>query len=331
MGKRKGYKKGSAITSGNQSAITLREEISGRMNSKGSSNNFKSVLKMQHLQNLAVWAGGEGAVPSLAAFLGHRLAACSEATGIPLDPSLFPCQRCETILQPGHNCTVRIETNKAKVQRRCKKSKNPTQNNVVYTCHFCSHRNLKRGTPKGYMKELYSSLRKSALELNPIISTDQRPASPERGIESTREINENMEEIISLNESEKGTKSTGEINEKMEEIISLNELPILELESSHPNTHLATTTEILVENSPATPLVRRGAILLEGKRRKRSKSGSKKPIGSESNSATMDAENSFSGSSKRRRKSWSSLKEISESSERKNTRNITNLAIPFFE
>ncbi|XWS49944.1 hypothetical protein CRYUN_Cryun12cG0046000 [Craigia yunnanensis] len=44
--------------------------------------------------------------------------------------------------------------NRAKARHRCKKHIS-TQNSVVYNCHFCSHWNLKRGTPKGHMKEMY--------------------------------------------------------------------------------------------------------------------------------------------------------------------------------
>lgn len=79
------------------------------------------------------------------------------------DAMLF--NRCESILQPGHNCTVRIEKNKSKVQRRHKKPHLTTQNNVVYKCHFCSHRNLMRGTSKGYVKEICPPKPKPALKL----------------------------------------------------------------------------------------------------------------------------------------------------------------------
>ncbi|XWS48925.1 hypothetical protein CRYUN_Cryun13aG0119000 [Craigia yunnanensis] len=138
-----------------QNPISLREEASGKKQTKGGSSNIKAILKHEHLQNLAVWASGEASIPSLASFFGNRLAADGEATAIPPDTSFFPCQRCETILQPGFNCMVRIEKNRAKARHRHKKPHILTQNSVVYNCHFCSHRNLKRGTPKGHMKEMY--------------------------------------------------------------------------------------------------------------------------------------------------------------------------------
>lgn len=165
-----------------QKTVSLREEASGKKQTRGGgSTNVKAVLKHEHLQNLAVWASGESSIPSLASFFGHRLAADGEASAIPQDPSFFPCQRCETILQPGFNCTVRIERNLANTRHRRKKPHISTQNTVVYNCHFCLHRNLKRGTPKGHMKEMYppksktssiSKVVKSRI-LKPIISSDK--------------------------------------------------------------------------------------------------------------------------------------------------------------
>lgn len=67
---------------------------------------------------------------------------------------LVLCNRRESILEPGENCTVRIEKNKVKTRRRCNKMKISTQNNVVYTCHFYSYQNIVRGTLEGYMKEI---------------------------------------------------------------------------------------------------------------------------------------------------------------------------------
>ena len=49
---------------------------------------MKSILKLQHLKSLAMWASKEAFIPSLGAFLGHRLMTCGDP-----DPSLFPCQR----------------------------------------------------------------------------------------------------------------------------------------------------------------------------------------------------------------------------------------------
>ncbi|KAH6761074.1 hypothetical protein C2S52_008240 [Perilla frutescens var. hirtella] len=124
--------------------------------------NAKTMCKIDHLKNLALWAA---AVPSLGTFIGERLVATSEALDLRGDPSLFVCERCESILQPGTNCTVRIEKNKSKVRRRRKKLNPNAQNNLVHRCHTCSHRSLMRGTPNGYVKEICPPKPKSTLQL----------------------------------------------------------------------------------------------------------------------------------------------------------------------
>ncbi|GFZ01381.1 hypothetical protein Acr_14g0010160 [Actinidia rufa] len=241
-------------SSGSQHSISLREESSGK---RQTSVNVKSMLKLEHAQNLAVWAASEAFGPSLGAFFGHRLAALREALGSSPDPTLFPCQRCESILQPGYNCTIRIEKNTAKAKHRRRRPNISTKNKVVYKCHFCSHRNLKRGTPRGHMKELCPPKAKPSFKSEPSRSTVLNPVISEDG-------------------------ATGNIEVKMTDDIA----------------------------SPTTPS---GTTLLEANRRKRNRSGSKKVVESESNSATIDAETSVSTSNKRKRKSWTSLKEIAES------------------
>ena len=80
---------------------------------------------------------------------------------------------------------------------------------------------------------------------------------------------------------------------------------------------------------PATPLVRSGTNLLDAKRRKRNRSISKKLVGTESNSTPTDVEKATSTSNKRRKKSWTSLREFSDSAEHDSSPKITNLTIPF--
>ncbi|XP_059661787.1 uncharacterized protein LOC132307916 [Cornus florida] len=285
MGKRGPKKQAPNVTGGSQASITLREESGGK---KKMTTNTKLNLKVQHMKSLAVWASSDVSIPSLAAFFGNRLAACGEATGIPPDPSLFSCQRCESILQPGHNCTVRIEKNRAKVRHRRKKMNNLTQNNVIYKCHFCSHRNLMRGTPGGHMKDICPKA-KPSLKSGSANPTFQKSVSSEKAMRSNVEMN------------------------KMEEV-ALPAIP-----GDNP-----------VSSSPATPLVKPVTTLLEGRARKRNRSGVKKPAAYESSPAAKDAEIAVSTSSKRKRKSWTSLKEIARSSERDNSRNLTNIPIPFF-
>ncbi|KAJ4950916.1 hypothetical protein NE237_027748 [Protea cynaroides] len=310
MGKKEENRRGRTPSSVRQGSLTLREESSGRKQTKGGSNNVKSILKKQHLQNLAVWAAGEASIPSLGALYGHRLANCAEAMGTPLDPSLFLCQRCESILQPGYNCTIRIEKNRAKVRRRRKKLNNPTQNNVVYTCHFCSERNLKKGMPKDHKKEICLSRPKPASELELVSSTPH---------ESTILLEKGIERIQG--------------NDNMEESISLEKTSILESKSDGPDVHLAIRGQTPQRNIPVTPLAKTSLALSEGKgkgkKRKKRGSGSNQAGGTECNSATADSERGASTSSKRKRKSWTTLKEMVENSERQNS-HITNLSIPFF-
>ncbi|CAK9142228.1 unnamed protein product [Ilex paraguariensis] len=287
MGKKGSNKKAVNLTSGSQSSVTLREESSGK---KQTNVNVKSMLKLEHIKNIAVWASGEATIPSLGAFFGHRFAACAEALGTPPDPSLFPCQRCESILQPGDNCTVRIEKNQKRAQHRRKKPCTPTQNNVVYKCHFCSHRNIKRGTPRGHMKEIYPGKAKPPSKSEPANCTVHKPTSTE-------------------------TTTTGNV-----EVNKMDEVTLPELEVAIDGS---------ASKTPATPSVRTGLSLLDAKMRKRNRSGSKKAAESESSPVTRDVEKASSASNKRKRKPWTSLKEIAESSDQSNNRDFTNLTVTF--
>ncbi|VVA40679.1 PREDICTED: RNase P [Prunus dulcis] len=392
MGRRGGAKRTGNTAYGSNNTISLREELTGKKQTKGPAVNAKSALKLEHLQRLAVWAGGEASVPSLGAFFAHTLASAQEALGVPPDPSLFTCQRCETILQPGLNCTVRIEKNRSKKRRKSKKPTSFSQNNVVYTCHFCSHRNLKRGTPHGHMKVICPTKTKTTSKLKHAKSISQKSVSSKKSIVAEDEVRKANEiaasEIIQANEiasSEIAREiqaneiASSEIareiqrNETASEIenetasseiareIQVNETASSEiareiqenetasLEIAKENCIVETWAdedevtivnemassamagEIPMVDSPETPKVRTGpTLLLGGKRRKRNKSVSKKPAEPENSPTPTDAENTGSMSNKRRRKKWTSLKEIAESSEHKNIRNISDLTIPFF-
>ncbi|KAI4974068.1 hypothetical protein ZWY2020_042152 [Hordeum vulgare] len=150
MGKQPGNTGPSSASRSANQAVSLREETSGKAQV-----DVPSLLRVQHLQRLGAWASGEAGVGSIGALLGYRLATNAEAAGIPIGASTFVCQRCESILQPGFNCTIRIKNNKKKAKRR--KKSNPGQNSVVYACHFCGDQNLIRGSGKGFVKGLLSS------------------------------------------------------------------------------------------------------------------------------------------------------------------------------
>lgn len=170
MGKNGNTKNLPKSESGFRNSITLREAATGKIKTKPITNT-KSHLRIEHLKKLAVWAITDPSIPSLAAFYGHHLATVSEAAGVPPDPSLVTCQRCETILHPGFNSTVRIEKNRSKVRHRHKKFGSVAQNNAVYKCHFCSHHNLKRGTAKGHLKKNMPDKRQIILRINTCYKT----------------------------------------------------------------------------------------------------------------------------------------------------------------
>lgn len=293
--------------SGPQRALTLREESRGKKQMKPGSGNLRSVLKMQHLQKLAIWTtSGETPVPPLGAFFGHQMAVFGESMGVPPDPSFFPCQSCESILQPGYNCTVRIEKNKAKARQGRRK---PTQNSVVYWCKFCSHRNLRRGTPKGHVKK--------------ICPWEPKPSSKSKGAKSK------TQKSASVDSSKSSIGSRAEFG-RIDDVAST----AIPEEISTVNSSLGVETFVAaaspaVEMSPATPLPTKGAALLDSKKRIRKRPGSKSAAKSENASAEINAGDSVSGSRKRRRKGWTSLKEIAEANERNKIHSTAGLSIPF--
>ncbi|XP_047968389.1 uncharacterized protein LOC125212306 [Salvia hispanica] len=273
-----GKKKGS--DSRPRGSMTLREESTGK---KLGNVNAKTMCKIDHLKDLALWAAS---VPSLAAFFGERLSATNEALGLRGDPSNFVCERCESILQPGNNCTVRIEkNNKLKGRHRRKRSKAIVQNNIVYRCHFCSHQNMMRGTPKGYVKE--------------ICPPKPKPAP------SFKKVRENH-------------PSSGNATATVE-CIGMDSSALLPLDGQD-----------LEESSLATPLPKPGLSLLDSKRRKRNRSGVKNVDEPPISSAAADMEKSTQASSKRRKRTWTSLKEIAESGGQDAGTKFTNSTVPFF-
>ncbi|KAI3691790.1 hypothetical protein L6452_31592 [Arctium lappa] len=286
MGKKGSSKKAlPATTSGPQMSVTIREASTGKKHT-----NVKSSLKLQHIKNLAMWATCDAAIPSLGAFFGHHFAASSEALGTPIDPSLFTCQRCESILHPGHSCTIRIETNKTNARHKGKKPNRYPQNNVVYTCHFCSHRNIKRGTPRN------TSPPKAHKRVpEPASSTNQKTRKTVSSFDMTKDN-------VVANTLTASVGSTGDDPRGKMGIVEVKDDP--------------------AASGPATPLTT--MTLLESKMKKRTRSGAKKTTASES-----VTEKSVNTSNRRRRKSWSSLKEIAESNDNDNNRRLMNLTVPF--
>ncbi|TQD70630.1 hypothetical protein C1H46_043839 [Malus baccata] len=286
--------------------ISLRELTGKKQTKGGSSINAKAALKLEHLQRLIVWTGAEASVPSLGALFGRTLAAAQEAIVVPPEPSLFPCQRCETVLQPGLNCTVRIEKNRAKARRRSKKLINFSQNNVVYTCHFCSHQNLKRGTPNGHMKTICPPKAKTTSKLNLAKSISKKFVNSKKTT-----AGDEVSKAHEIAPSTGGEIPTVDTPAGEDEVSKANEVAP------------SAGTEIPSVDTPATPAVKTGiTLLLGGKKRRRNNSATKKPAEPES-SPTSIGENTTSMLNKRRRKSWTSLKEIAKRSDHSNMRKIS--------
>ena len=178
--------------------------------------------------------------------------------------TVFLLCRCGSVLQPGYNCTVRIEKNTSKARHMRKRPIVPTQNNVVNRCHFCSYPNLLRGTPRGHMKEICppKPKAKSFLKQEPPQSAVLKPVNSE---------------------------GAGMGN--------------LEIEKMNDTASPAMTNDDHIMISSITPLIKMHATLLGSKRRKRNRLGSKKVVESESNPDMADAEQFISTSNKRKRKS----------------------------
>ncbi|MCL7041503.1 hypothetical protein MKW94_018966 [Papaver nudicaule] len=335
-------KKGGGFVNGSiQGGLSLRLQIHGSnqkknkiatSSSSSNSSNGRSILKTKHLEKLGLWAA-DVSIPSLGVMFGQRLASCSESMGTSVDSNLFLCQRCESILQPGSNCTVRIEKNGLKKRKRRNNSSVAPQNNVVYTCNFCSHRNLKRGTSKNHMKEILPPRPKK-------VKSDEKRLNLVKTKADEGKLDMNAEAIVcpenlsGLKEdgaaqicsgTEKALESNSEIGQTAEELAPAEFIPIEISEAKVPGMY-PVIGNAENEKSPATPSNKVPMLLLDSKRRKRTKSQNKQ-VATESNSTTTDAEKVSTNSNKRRRKSWSSLKELAEANERKN--DITNLTIPF--
>ncbi|KAG5593211.1 hypothetical protein H5410_043725 [Solanum commersonii] len=340
MGKKSSRKNGVGKTPG---SITLREE-SG-VKKKQTHVNVKSMLKLEHIKDIATWASGEGSIPSLGAFFG-----------------------CGSVLQAGYNCTTRIEKNKRKAQKKRKTSGIPPKNSVVYECHFYSHRNLKRGTPRGYMKSLYpakpktltvdpakSATRKA--KIDPTESAMQRfkhlgtlVASIDRAkvdpTESAIRKSEQLDTLVASIDKARvdPTESAMQKSEHLDtSVASIDKTRVDTTESTTQKSEQfdalgGSTTDVIVSSElvgddpmagPATPLSTVTVTsLLDSKKRKRNRTGFKKKVEPQDGSSMTDAEKTVPTSSKRKKKSWTSLKEIA-GSQSSNSRKFSNISVPF--
>ncbi|XP_057803764.1 uncharacterized protein LOC131019098 [Salvia miltiorrhiza] len=189
-------------------------------------------------------------------------------------PLLLQLFKCESILQPGNNCSVGIQKKRSKVRHRRKGLKG----DIVCRYQFCCHQNMMRGTLKGYVKEICPPKPKPAPNLKKV--QENHPSA--------------------------GNAATA---------VEVDSDSLLPFDGQNPETR-----------SPTTPLPKTGVSLLDSRRRKRNCSGAKKVDEAQISSAAADMEKSVEASSKTRKKSWTSLKEIAESSGKK----FTDLTVPFF-
>ncbi|XP_022136586.1 uncharacterized protein LOC111008256 isoform X2 [Momordica charantia] len=289
---------------------------------------------------------------------------------------------CETILQPGSNCSIRIEKNKAKRRRKHNKCSNLTQNNLVYYCHYCSCRNIKRGTPKGHMKVRYAQKSKAVEESEPIESKSKvKVLNVRRGKECEATAVQMTTEILTIDAPMIPSPTTREIGTidapiappttgdtlvvgasailppRMEDILIINAPATpptvsgttLSKSQKRKKRKLAAKNQTGPENScaptdsekktgdiptvdaPATPPAMIGMTLLESKKRKRKKPSSKNQTEPESSCAPTAEGDKTEGTSKRKRKrkSWTSLKEIAQTNEQSGKQNVTDFPIPF--
>ncbi|KAK6783322.1 hypothetical protein RDI58_021119 [Solanum bulbocastanum] len=172
----------------------------------------------------------------------HRLAVSAESLGVPPDPSLFTCKRCKSILQASYNCKARVEKNKRKARKKRKTSGIPPKNCLIYECHFCSHWNLKRGTPRGYMKDIYPAKPKTS-RVDPAKSAIQKAKVDP--IESAMQRYEHLGTLVASIDKAKvdPTESTTRKSEQLDTLVaSIDKARVDPTESAmQKSEHLATS------------------------------------------------------------------------------------------
>ncbi|VAI69290.1 unnamed protein product [Triticum turgidum subsp. durum] len=364
MGKKPGNAGPSSASRPMNQAVSLREETSGKTQADP-----PSLLRVQHLQRLGAWASGEVGVGSIGALLGRRLATNAEAAGIPIGASTFLCQRCESILQPGFNCTIRIKNNKRNGKRR--KKSNPGQNSVVYACHFCGDENLIRGSGKGIVKGLLSSRKPVSTSIMlkgvnmPTVITTKKGI--EHSVTAASQLESSRLKTSTIEKDKQGNvpKSNLPGESKMEKkggVSSMVDCGLLGdkcMNGIEPAASKNTTTcepdvtsqaEFLVGSNFVTP--RKSKLVdvtapiaseepLKTKSTLNSKGqncgsvagktpGSYSKSASNTKSAPGDSSQPAGSSRKRKRKGWTTLKQIAEKEELERKQKMDNFVIPFF-
>ncbi|VAH98844.1 unnamed protein product [Triticum turgidum subsp. durum] len=343
MGKKPGNAGPSSAPRPMNQAVSLREETSGKMQADA-----PSVLRVQHLQRLGAWASGEAGVGSIGTLLGRRLATNAEAAGIPIGASTFLCQRCESILQPGFNCTILIKNNKRKPKRR--KKSNPGQNSVVYACHFCGDENLIRGSGKGVVKGLLSSRKPVSTSIMlkgvnmPTVTTKKRI---EHSVTAALQLESSRLKTSTIEKDKQGNKI--EVESTDDKCMNGIE-PAASKNITTCGPDVTSHAEFLVGSNFVTPRKNKlaemtvpigSAETLNTKSTLNSKGqscgsvagktpGSYSKSASNTKSARGDSTQPAGSSRKRARKGWTTLKQIAEKEELERKQKMDNFVIPFF-
>lgn len=276
----------------------------------------------------------------------------------------FQYCRCETILKPGFNCTVRIR-NKRNKAKRWKKS-NYCQNSVSYACHFCGDQNLILGSGKGVVKGLLPSREHATMDSSHRIM--RRNNSTTRIHDMKEVLEHSLAAILQVESPSLLRQSTSKSDEHGKRLkcnlpieggvlentiddqthetdpISSEKVKILEATSQ---------AELTVESTFVTPLKKKPMLVTVPKDSagpfKTGSSMSKKGNNSGSVNATFSGSSrsapdetrnakyaardssQLSGTSRKRaRKGWTTLKQIAEKDELERKEKMGNFVIPFF-
>lgn len=95
MGKKESKRKNTVTCNFNSRPQTIREENRGKSESNVKRlQDINGVLRLKHLQKIALWAGAKASSPSFGAYFGHQVASSREALGIRTNnSSIVSCER----------------------------------------------------------------------------------------------------------------------------------------------------------------------------------------------------------------------------------------------
>nr|GME03459.1 putative RNAse P, Rpr2/Rpp21 subunit protein [Ipomoea batatas] len=218
--------------------------------------------------------------------------------------------------EQGYNCTVRVENNDAKARRWNKKPRNSPQNYVVYNCQFCSHRNLKRGTARGYLKQICPPKDRPSTKVEHPKSSTTKSSKPMTCPPKDRPSTK-VEHPKSSTAKSSEPMTVAASNNKDSKIDIVTSPEIVQGDHKDSKIDIVTSPEIvqgdhiaMPADEPSTPSLRMDISLLDSKRKIRNKSGLKNPVESESISTATDVDQAICTSNQRKRKSWVTLKEM---------------------